>query len=329
MMTVSRALNNRPNVDEKTRKKVVETASRMGYTPNLVARSLVTQRTETVGVVVPEITHSFFPEAIRGIEEATYSAGYQLILTHSAENAEREKNALQTLESKRVDGVLLSTAQTVKDYKAYERFAQIGVPMVFFDRCVFDLGLSCVTVDDTRSARRMTRHLIDHGYERIAHLSGSQRVSIGEARLNGYQKALEGAGIPVYEELVVEAGFQEPDGRRAMETLLALPDSKRPDAVFAVNDPAAFGAMKAIQDAGLTIPDDIALVGFSDDIRAALMSVPLTTIRQPAYEIGNKAAQLLVDLIEGKDATTSELILRTDIVIRRSCGCDYPESDNP
>jgi len=328
MMTVSRALNNRPNVKEETRKKVIETAARMGYSPNHVARSLVKQKTETLGVVVPKITHSFFPEVIRGIEEISYSSGYHLILTHSAEDFEQEKDALQTLESKRVDGILISTAQTVEDYDIYERLAKLGVPMVFFDRCVFNIGVSCVTVDDERGARRMTRHLIEHGYQRIAHISGPSRVSIGRYRLSGYRKELEEHGLPYDESLVVEAGFQEEDGYEAMKRLLALPDTRRPDAVFAVNDASAFGAIKAIKEANFRIPDDIAIGGFTDDIRAELLEVPLTTIRQPAYEIGKKAAQQVIELIEGKSNTVNEIIVQTELVIRRSCGCDV-ESQSP
>lgn len=326
-MTVSRALNNRPNVNVRTYEKVIRTARQLGYSPNQIAKSLVLKKTLTIGVVVPEITHSFFPEAIRGIEEVTYAAGYHVILTHSAEDAKREREAILTLESKRVDGILISMAQGVEDYEVYKRLIQFGMPMVFFDRCVHGIGASCVSIDDEESAKRITMHLIDHGYQRIAHLSGPQRVSIGRARLRGFKKALAARNLEYYKELTAESGFQEDGGYEAMKKLLNLPMRMRPRAVVAVNDPAAFGAIKAIGEYGLRIPDDIAIVGFSDDIRAALIPTPLTTVRQPAYELGKRAAQKLLGFIKGTSKEINEIIVNTDLVIRKSCGCRGDNSD--
>ncbi|MBM4160469.1 MAG: LacI family transcriptional regulator [Ignavibacteria bacterium] len=320
-MTVSRVMNDRANVDEETRRKVLETAQQLGYSPDHIAKSLVLRKTHTIGVVVPEITHSFFPEAIRGIEEVTYTARYHLILTHSAEDAEREKDALLTLESKRVDGILISTAQRVGDDDLYKHIIRLGVPIVFFDRCVPGIGASCVSIDDEESARRITEHLLDHGYTRIAHLSGPQKVSIGRTRLDGFKMALKTRNVPYVEELVVEAGFQELDGYNAMNQILNLPKERQPRAVVAVNDPAAFGAIKAILERGIRIPEEIAIVGFSDDIRAELMPTPLTTVRQPAYEVGKRAAQKLLAFIEGGSPTIEEIVVNTEQIIRRSCGC--------
>ncbi len=322
MMTVSRVINNRADVDEETRRKVLETAQKLGYIPNHIAQSLVLRKTNTIGVVVPEITHSFFPEAIRGIEGVTYTAGYHLILTHSAEDAKRESDAILTLASKRVDGILISTAQSVEDYSLYKRVILLGIPVVFFDRCVHGIGASCVTIDDEESARRITEHLINHGYRRIAHLSGPHELSVGSARLNGFTRALADRNIPCYDELIVEAGFQESNGYSAMKQVLALPKSRWPRAVVAVNDPAAFGAIRAIQEHGLRIPEDVAMVGFSDDIRAALMPTPLTTVRQPAYEVGKRAAQKLIAIVEGQSPNIEEIMVETEDVIRHSCGCN-------
>jgi len=320
-MTVSRVMNKRLNVDERTRKLVLATAQKLGYRPNHIAKSLVLRTTHTIGVVVPEITHSFFPEVIRGIEEEASRSKYDLILMHSAESVEREKDAIVTLESKRVDGILLSTAQSVADADFYREVVQLGMPIVFYDRCVYGIGASCVSIDDEESARRITDHLISHGYDPIAHLSGSQRVSIGLARLKGFKRALEERGRVVRDELIVEAGFHESDGYTAMKKLLDGPRNLWPRAVVAVNDPAAFGAIKAIRERKLRIPQDIAIVGFSDDIRAALMPTPLTTIRQPAYEIGKRAATKLIAVIEGNSDTVEEIVVKADEVIRESCGC--------
>jgi len=320
-MTVSRVLNNHPNVSEKTRARVLETTRRLGYTPNQIAKSLVLRRTQTIGVVVPEITHSFFPEAIRGIEEVTYRLGYHLILTHSAEDAKREEDAIRTLEAKRVDGIIISMAQTVEDFRIYKQILRQGTRVVFFDRCVEGIGASCVSIDDEESARRITEHLIGHGYRRIAHLRGPSRVSIGAARLRGFRKALKENDLPVSEELIVASGFHEAGGYEAMRHLLDLPADRRPRGVVAINDPAAYGAMKAIAERGMKIPEDIAIVGFSDDIRSELMPTPLTTIRQPAYDVGKRAAQQLFAEIEGSSKPVMRITVKSELVIRRSCGC--------
>ena len=204
VMTVSRAMNNMPNVNEKTRKKVIETARRLSYSPNHVAKSLVLKKTQTIGVVVPEITHSFFPEAIRGIEEVIYDFGYHLILTHSAEDAKRELDAIMTLESKRVDGILISMAQTVTDHKIYRHIIKSGLPIVFFDRCVTGIGANCVSINDEESARKITIHLIEHGYDHLAHLAGPKEVSIGNSRLNGFLRACSENGIRQGNIVVIE-----------------------------------------------------------------------------------------------------------------------------
>jgi DNA-binding LacI/PurR family transcriptional regulator len=320
-MTVSRALNRRPNVDDETRALVFKTAKRLGYSPNDIAKSLALNKTDIIGVVVPEISHSFFPEAIRGIEEVTYEAGYQLILTHSAEIALRERNAIQTLESKRVDGILISTAQDITDSQLYEKIIRVGVPVVFFDRCIRGIGATCVSIDDEESSHTITGHLLDHGYRSIGHLAGPQKISVGRERLIGFRRAMADRGVPVDETLIVECGFQESGGYAAMNLILDRPAEERPQAIVAVNDPTAFGAMKAIHERGLKIPGDIAVVGFSDDIRASSMPVPLTTIRQPAYMLGKLAAEKLLAFIDGKSSGPEELVVKTELVIRSSCGC--------
>ncbi len=322
MMTVSRALNGSPNVDKVTKAKVIKTARRLGYSPNHIAKSLVQRRTQTIGVVIPEIAHSFFPEAIRGIEEAAYDAGYQIMLTHSAESGKREYSAIQTLASKRVDGILISVAQSDTDHSVYKHAMKLGLQLVFFDRCVYGIGASCIGINDEESAREITEHMLNHRYKKIAHLSGPVNISIGKARLNGFKKAFEKNQILFDDELIVESGFHEDGGYNAMKKLLALPLKKRPRAVVAVNDPAAFGAMKAAIEAGLKIPEDIAIAGISDDIRAELMIPPLTTMRQPAYEVGKTACRKLIAHIENKKEPSEDIILTTDLVVRKSCGCN-------
>ena len=197
---------------------------------------------------------------------------------------------------------------------------------MFFDRCVFDLGASCVHIDDRESARLLAAHFVQHGYRRIAHLAGPPLVSIGKERLEGYQMALDAHGIPYDESLVVTSGFNERGGYEAMARLLDQPDGSRPDAVVAVNDPAAFGAMKAIKDRGLRIPQDMAVGGFTDDPRAEMVEPGLTTIRQPAYEIGVRAAEQLITHINAEQAASEDIIISGQLVVRRSCGCRTEKS---
>ncbi|MCK4894616.1 MAG: LacI family DNA-binding transcriptional regulator [Calditrichia bacterium] len=320
-MTVSRALNNKPNVSEETRRKVRQTSRTIGYFPNHIAKSLVLRKTDTIGVVVPEITHSFFPEVVSGIEEICYKKGYHLILAHSAENANRETDVIYTLTSNQVDGLLISTAQSVEDFLVYQQIIQRGLPLVFYDRCVKGIGASCVSIDDEECASQITEHLIEHDYYPIAHISGPSRISIGISRQNGFKKALKKHHLEVKDKLIVEAGLQEADGYQAMQQIFKLPRGEWPRAVVAVNDPAAFGAMNAIYERNLKIPDDIAIVGFSDDIRAELMPTPLTTIRQNAYEVGKKAVEKLIAVINNDSDNNEEIIVTGELIIRKSCGC--------
>lgn len=320
-MTVSRALNNPDLVGKMTLQKVLEAAKSMGYTPNHIAKSLVSRKTFTLGVIIPDISHSFFPEIVRGIEEIAYDGHYQLLLTQSAESFEKEKKNIETLRSKRVDGILVSLAQIIDDFRYYKRVINSKLPFVFFDRCVEDIGASCVSVNDRTSSRKITQHLIDHGYKKIAHISGPSTISIGNERLEGFKEALTSNNILVNAKWIVENGFNEKGGYDAMIKLLELPVEDRPRAVVAVNDRVAFGAMDAIYDYGLKIPDDIAIVGFSDDIRAKLMPSPLITIFQPAYEVGKKAAEKLLRIIDKKDEPIENVDVITETRIRESCGC--------
>ena len=320
-MTISRALNDRSNVDKKTRELVLKTAREMGYTPNHVAKSLVSSRTYTIGVVIPEISHSFFPEVVRGIDDVAKDFDYQIFLTNTSDDFEKEKGIIRALESKQVDGILVSSSLKTEDFQYYENLVQSGLSIVFFDRGIRDLGISCIGVNDRIASRQITQHLINHGYKKIGYLSGPRKVSIGKERFDGFIDALETNGIDIREELIVENGFNEEGGKKAMNKILSLPKSDQPEAIVAVNDPVAFGAIEAIYEEGLKIPDDIAIVGFTNDIRAELYSPPLTTIHQPAYDVGKKAATKMINTIENDDEPVENIELISKLVVRKSCGC--------
>jgi DNA-binding LacI/PurR family transcriptional regulator len=227
------------------------------------------------------------------------------------------------LQSKRVDGILISSSQDIAEYSFYEDLINSGTQIVFFDRCIEDIGASCVSVNDRASSRQITEHLIvEHGFSKIAYLSGPRDVSIGRERLEGYRDALKSHGLSVREDWIIQAGFQEDRGYQAMQELLSLDSEKLPEAVVTVNDPCAIGAIRAMEEANLSIPGDIAIVGFTDDIRAPLLSVPLTTVHQPAYEVGKKAAQKLIRTIENENEPIEKIEIPTTLKIRSSCGCN-------
>lgn len=259
---------------------------------------------------------------VRGIEEVTNNADYQLFLTNSDEQFEREKEAVRTLQSKRVDGILVSSCQTSTDTSFYEQFVSQGSNIVFFDRCIENIGVSCVSVNDRVGMQNITEHLIEeHGYQRIAYLSGPSNVSIGKARYDGFMDAMKKYNIPVEKQFVIESGFQEDRGYESMKKLLKQSENNLPEAVVCVNDPCAIGAMKAINERKFLIPDDIAITGFTDDIRAPLFHPPLTTIHQPAYKVGKRAAQKLINTIENEDETAENIEVLTSLKIRGTCGC--------
>lgn len=321
-MTVSRAINGHSNVQEKTKERILEKAKELGYTPNLVAKSLVSKKTFTIGVVIPDISHHFFAQVISGIEKIAYQNNYQLLLTNSAESFEREKKALETLSSQRVDGILIScTMDDAQDRSYYQRLIDSGIPIVFFDRSVTGLEVSSVGVNDKEGARKLTRHLIDHGYKKIACFRGPD-ISIGKERFKGYKDTMEKNGLEIPNKWIVNSGFQEKGGYEAMNNILKLPENEWPRAIVTVNDPVAIGAVDALYQAGLRVPEDFAICGFSDDIRSRLMKIPLTTIRQRPCDIGRIATEKLIKTIQNSDEPVEKREIATRLIVRESCGCN-------
>ncbi|RNC83420.1 MAG: LacI family transcriptional regulator [Balneola sp.] len=318
-MTVSRALNNSDKINAGTKELVLKKAEELGYIPNQIAKSLQTKKTYTIGVVIPEIQHVFFSAVISGIESVVYDNNYHLFLTNSSESFEREKDVIETLKSRRVDGLLISRSEDSDDEGYYKKLIDTGTQIVFFDRCVENIGASCICVNDYSSSFQATEHLINNGYKKIAHLAGPPNLNISSERLRGYKDALERNDLLFDDSLVVISGFKESGGYKAMNELMSN-SAHLPEAIVAVNDPAAFGAIKFINESGYRIPDDIAIVGFSDDIRSELLPVPLTTVKQPAYEMGERAARKLISTIENKSESIENIYMSTELIIRASSG---------
>ncbi len=316
--TVSRALSDHPDINDNTKKRVRKLAKEYNYKPNPIAQSLKNNRTTIIGVIVPEIQHDFFASAISGIEEVAYHAGYTIIVCQSNENFEREVVNTNALIQQRVAGIVASISQTTKNSDHFKSVIERGIPLVFFDRACEDVSASKVIIDDSKSAFNAVTYLIEKGYKKIAHFAGPKALEICKRRLEGYAEALNKAHIHISKELICFGGLHETDGYNSMDFLIK--QNIIPDAIFAVNDPVAIGAFQRIKEAGLRIPDDIGIVGFSNNKITTLVDPTITTIDQPSFEMGKKAAEILVGLIENenKSVKPKTFILDAKLIIRGS-----------
>lgn len=293
--TVSRVLNNSGYVKPETRQRVVEAASALGFVPSSLARGLVRHATDTVGLIIPDITNPFFPAVTRGMEDAASEAGYTVFLCNTDNDPAMEALDVRRFRERRVDGIIF--VGTTDRRELVESLLAEGVPVVLTDRGVSDLDVDSVLVDNAAGALAACRHLIDLGHRRIAHVAGAPHTRTGQDRWNGYRRALESAGM-VYEEALVRCGdYTLGSGYRIGKELLNM--GSRPTAVFAANDLMAFGVLQAAAEAGLSVPDDLSLVGFDDVQMASMVQPGLTTVRQPAYEMGRLAMTMLLERIAG------------------------------
>ena len=316
--TVSRALNNHPDIKPETKEQVKKLAKRLNYSPNPIARSLKTKRTNVIGVIVPEIKHDFFASAISGIEEVAYHSGYIILVCQSNESYEREIINTNALMHQRVAGLLVSISQNTKNGNHFKEPISLGIPLVFFDRACNDISTNKVIIDDAQSAFLAVTHLIERGNKKIAHFSGPKTLEICKQRLKGYKDALKKANLPISNELIRYGDLHEDNGYESMDNMLK--ENIIPDAIFAVNDPVAIGAFQRIKEAGLKIPGDIAIVGFSNNKITSLVDPPLTTVNQPSFEMGKKATEILIEMIEkeGNSNPKKTVVLDAELIVRGS-----------
>ena len=317
--TVSRALSDHRDISKETKEKVRALAEKLHYVPNPIAQSLKRNRTSTIGILVPEIKHDFFSSAISGIEEIAYQNGYTIILNQSNESYEREVVNTNTLMHYRVAGVIASISQNTRNGDHFKLLIERNIPLVFFDRVCEDVEANKVVIDDENSAFKAVRHLIEKGYKKIAHFAGPRELDICKKRLNGYKAALNCTNFDKQEEFILYGGLHEADGYKSMDILINR--NIIPDAIFCVNDPVAIGAFQRIKEAGLRIPKDIGIVGFSNNKITSLVEPPITTINQPSYEMGKRAAEILIDLIKNKNKakkTADTVVIETELIIRGS-----------
>ena len=311
-MTVSRAINNHPEINRETRARILAMAQKMKYRPNQFARALTTNHSYLIGIVVPDLMHSYFAEICRGVESQARPAGYQNLICSTDEEARKEKDEIEALLT-RTDGLIVASTLSVSETKFYRRLLSEGANIVLIDRVLDGLRCSAVTTDDVEVGRLATEHLIELGHRKIGHLRGPD-VSTSLKRLQGYQEAMTTRRL---KPMVRECGFTESDGRSAMQGWIVKRDL--PTAIFAANDPAAIGAMGALSEAGLRVPEDVALVGAGNIHYGDMLRVPLTTVSWSKSAMGQEAASLLLELIDGKKRVR-RVTVPPEIIIRSSCG---------
>jgi LacI family transcriptional regulator len=314
-----RVLGNYGSFSEATKKKVTEAARALNYAPNIIARSLRTQLTKTIGVLISDITTFFWTTLVRGIQDKAGKAGYSVILCNSDDESENEQLYLATLFERNVDGLIVSP--TPHNHSYLKRLARSMVPLVLVDRGVKGLVVPTIKTDNQAGAYEAVKHLIDLGHERIAIITGIPGVETSEERFAGYRQALQEKGIPLRKTLIRQGHFQKERAFAATKELVRL--KRPPSAIFVSNEPMVSGCILALKESGLGIPEDIAVVGYDDPVWASYMDPPLTAVSQPSYTMGILAFDYLLAQISGsgKDIKyLKDVILKPTLFIRQSCG---------
>lgn len=312
--TVSRALTGSYEVNSETRAKVQAKAKELHYKPNIQARNLLKRRNNMVGVVVPEFITFFFPEIIIGIQDILNKEGYQVLICQSNESSELERKNVEMLEDSMVEGLIISVTKESKNIDLYKRLINEQMPIVFINRVIPELEASQVIIDDRKWAFKAVEHLIKCGYTRIAHLAGNEHLSVTQRRVQGYKDALLAYNEPIHERLIMYVGVQQDRAKIGVDYLLSLKD--KPDAIFAVNDPVAIGTILELRKRGIRVPEDIAVVGFSESPIGRI--IELSSVAQPTFEIGHVAAKLLLNKIDNHNTPVEIKVLDAQLNIRNS-----------
>lgn len=311
--TVSRALKNHPDISDATKKAVQEMARELNYRPNEIALSLKNRRSKIIGIMVPKLVHHFFSSVIEGVENVAYDSDYQVMIYHSDELVEREIQLTQSFMSYRLDGLVVSMSKETKDFGHFDKLAQLGVPIVYFDR-VPEGDYNKILFDDYQGAYDAVKHMIECGCRKIVHFGASTTMDIGLKRQNGYLDALKDAGIEANESLIVNCDSYECALIQTEKILQSVPDL---DGVFAVNDLTAIGTIKQLQKLGKSIPQDVKVMGFTNEISSAIYSPSLSTVDQQGVQMGEEAAKLLLKNMDGIKRAQVKTI-SANLVIRES-----------
>jgi LacI family transcriptional regulator len=305
-------------ISKKTRKKVFDMAEQLGYRSNNFARNLRGQKTGMIGVIIPRINSYFMSSVISGIEEVVNGAGYTLIISQSSESMSREVANAKAMLNNRVDGLLVSLAYDTTGTKHFDMFIKKNIPVVFFDRVANDGKCTNVIIDNRKAAYEATKHLIDEGCKRVAHITAPSKSNVYAERLAGYKQALLENRVDFEESLLVYNNLSQEAGLEAATLILAM--QNRPDGIFVSNDNCAVGCLIALKKAGVQIPKDIAIAGFNNDVMATIVEPNLTTVNYSGFEIGAVAARNLVNHLNGTANIdyTNTIVLRSELVIRAS-----------
>lgn len=314
--TVSRALNGKYGVSQETRDKVTALADEMGYRPNAIAQGLVNRATMTVGLIIPDITSPFFPRVALGIEDRLLKSGYSVFLCNTNWDPQREKDYLNNLVQKQVDGIIISSiARHASDI---ESLIPSSMPVVYVSSYPEGTERSYVLIDNVKGADMAVSHLLSRKRRKIAFIGSEQDFISLDDRIKGYKKALKRAGIGLSEDLVVLDKFQEQSGYKIIRDLME--NGKAPDGVFAENDLIAMGVIQGVQDSGFRVPEDVAVIGFDDIPIASHRDIQLSTIHQPKFRIGTYAAEMLLHQLaqEPSDRKVERMTLQPELIVRRS-----------
>lgn len=316
--TVSRGLQNHPAINKDTKKKIYDLAEAMGYRSNNFAKNLSQQKSHTIGVIVPRLNSNFTSTAIAGMENVANKAGYNLIISQSVESYNKEVANAKTMFNNGVDGLLVSLAYDTNNIEHFEPFFKKNLPLIFFDRVGEHKDCTNIIIDNRKASYDATIHLLDQGCKRIVHISAPSARNVYVERLTGYKDALLERKIEFKEDYIILGDLSHEAGVNAAETILKITPGV--DGVFAANDSAAVGCMIALKKAGIKIPGDVAFVGFNNDPISQVIEPNLTTINYHGFEMGETAAQNLINHLEGLSSikSTNRIVLRSELIIRAS-----------
>jgi len=315
--TVSHVINKTRYVEEETRKKVLDAIKELGYRPNIVARSLRKKSTNTIGLIVSNIANLFYPEVVRGIEDVLLQNKYNIILCNSDEDINKEREYIEVLYSKQVDGLIITPSKSTETRKNLELFISQDIPVILVDRRISGIETDVVLADNVSGTYSATEYLLNLGHKRIAIITGPLDTTTGRERLEGYLKALEEHNIPIEKDLIREGNFKRDGGYERGKELLEM--SNPPTAIISSNNLMTLGLISAINEKKLRIPKDISVISFDDMEWFQYFCPPLTSIYQPSYELGKNAGLLLMERLKRRRKKPKEVILPTRLIIRESC----------
>jgi len=316
--TISRALQDHPAINKKTKKRIVEMAEVMGYRSNRFASNLRKSKTNTIGVIIPRLNSQFVASVLGAMEKIANDAGYNIIVSQSMESATKEIANTKTMFDNRVDGLLVSLAYDTGNIEHFDKFIKRGIPVIFFDRVFDDNKCVRIVIDNYKNAYDVTTHLIAQGCSRIMHITGNLKRNVYSERYNGYRAALKDADIPFQKEMLLSGELNEVAGMEAAAKILAM--KKMPDGIFGANDICTASCMHILKQQGVRVPADIAMAGFNNDAISRIVEPNLTTVNYPAYQMGEIAATTLINHLTGTASISSTdiIVLRSDLIVRAS-----------